>query len=150
MGRVNKLQIGVDGFASTLERLVGEWKPPVLKTEPAYSNHLAEYLRTVLPEDTRVEREYRHNGTTCDVGVLYSGVIKDVAVMIEVKRNLQRKGDYDRLIGQIEGLSPGKHWVAVVLVGDTDAALLGRLRAHCKPYMEDWDESLRLVVVSGR
>jgi hypothetical protein len=150
MERVSKLKIGLEGgFSETLERLVGEWKPPVLKTEPAYSNHLADYLRKVLPEDTRVEREYRHNGTTCDVGVFYSGVITDVDVMIEVKRNLQRKSDYDRLVGQIEGLHPSKNRVAIVLVGDTDPALLGRLRAHCKPYMEeDWDDTrLRLVVV---
>ena len=112
------------------------------------------YLRAALPEDTRIEREYRHAGTTTDVGVIYKGMgflSNEALVCFELKRNLKKKTDYDRLVGQIEGLRPKKNNVFVVLVGDTDEALVGRLREHCKPYTDggllESSGAMRLLVV---
>lgn len=134
--KVNKASIGFNGLMSTLEELVKGWKPDPMATETGYSNALAAYLRAALPEDTRVEREYRHAGTTTDVGVIYKGILSGGEVFFELKRNLKKKTDYDRLIGQIEGLRPKQNRIFVVLVGDTDDALVGRLREHCKPYTD--------------
>ena len=137
MTRVSKTTVGLNGLMSTLEDLVKEWKPKPMATETAYSNALAAHLRGALPEDARVEREYRHAGTTTDVGVIYKGLgflSSEALVFFELKRNLKKKTDYDRLVGQIEGLRPKTSKIFVVLVGDTDDALLGRLREHCKPY----------------
>jgi hypothetical protein len=106
----------------------------------------------MLPEDARIEREYRHDGTTTDVGVIYKGIVSEDRVFFELKRNLKRKTDYDRLIGQIEGLKPRQNKVFVVLVGDTDDALLGRLREHVKNYTGDGsmfaaDALMRVAVI---
>jgi hypothetical protein len=135
-GRTNKAAISFNGLMPTLEELVKGWKPEPMATETSYSNALAAHLRARLPEDARVEREYRHAGTTTDVGVIYKGLLSDGEVFFELKRNLKRKTDYDRLVGQIEGLKPRDNNIFVILVGDTDEALVGRLKEHCKPYTD--------------
>lgn len=152
MTKLSKVAIGFHGLVDSLCGLLQEWHPPSLKTESEYSDALAEYLRVRLPEDARVEREYRHEGTTCDLYVRYSGLLASDSVLFEVKRSLRRKSDYDRLVGQIEGLRPKKNKVMVVLVGDTDPALLGRLREQFKPYLDSADlgdeDKFRIVVVT--
>ncbi len=145
--RVGKAIVGLNGLMTTLESLLKSWHPEAMPSEAGYSDALATYLRMSLPEDTRVEREYRHGGTTTDVGVLYTGIISNDQVFFELKRNLKKKTDYDRLVGQVEGLKPRKNKLIVVLVGDTDDALLGRLREHCKEYTSDFGDRMRLLVV---
>lgn len=147
MSRIGKAAVGFNGLLPTLESLINNWHPEPMPTETGYSNELAKYLRLMLPEDARVEREYRHAGTTTDVGVIYKGIISNDEVFFELKRNLRKKTDYDRLVGQIEGLKPRKNKIFVVLVGDTDDELAGRLREHCKQYMDGFDASMRLLVV---
>ena len=130
-----------------VEQELSKWHPPALKTESAYSEALADYLRHALPKDVRVEREYRHEGTTADLCVLLNGLLSNDKLLFEVKRSLRKKADYDRLIGQIEGLKPRQNSILIVLVGDTDPALLGRLREHCEPYASTWSGVLKIVVV---
>lgn len=48
-------------------------------------------------------------------------------MLFELKRNLTRKNEFDRLVGQIEGLDPRENTVFVVLFGERDPALVGRL-----------------------
>ena len=71
MGRLLKSEIGWKGLVPSIDAVLKSWHPPALKTELAYSDALADHLRAELPEDARVEREYRHEGTTCDLCVLY-------------------------------------------------------------------------------
>jgi hypothetical protein len=151
MARLTKLGIFHRGIHSNVTDLIRQWKPPTLRTELAYSDALAVLLRDALPEDSRVEREYRHDGTTCDVCVHYKHMIGSELVLIELKRNLQKKSDYDRLVGQIEGLKPKKNSIVVALVGDTDPALLGRLQDQFRTYLEDdMSYSFSIVASSGR
>lgn len=151
MAKLSKAAIGFSGLVDSISALLKEWHPASMKTETDYSKALADYLRLSLPEDARVEREYRHEGTTCDICIRYKGLLwgSDL-VLFEVKRSLRKKSDYDRLVGQIEGLKPKKNNVIVVLVGDTDPALLGRLREQCKPYLDDLvaDDRFRIIVVT--
>lgn len=147
MTRLNKAVIGFKGLVDSISVLIQEWHPPVLRTEIEYSNTLARYLRERLPEDARIEREYRHEGTTCDLGLCYKGMLSEDLVLFEVKRNLQKKSDYDRLVGQVEGLKPKKNGVMVILVGETDPALLGRLREQFKSYQEWSEETFRIIEV---
>jgi hypothetical protein len=146
--RISRVWNAPVGLADAVEQLLSTWQPRTLKTESAYSAALADYLREALPQDVRVEREYRHEGTTADLCVLRSGFLADDRLLFEVKRSLRKKADYDRLVGQIEGLKPKKNTIFIVLVGETDPALLGRLRDHCKDYLESWSGVLRIVVVN--
>ncbi|HXT70960.1 MAG TPA: hypothetical protein VN700_14460 [Vicinamibacterales bacterium] len=132
---MSKAGVDWNGLFRSVESAVQGWQPTTLKTELAYSNALATHLRAVLPDGVRVEREYRHEGTTADLCVLSKGLFSDSQVLIEVKCNLQKKAAYDRLVGQVEGLRPKKNRVVVVLVGDTDPALLGRLKEQFGEYL---------------
>jgi hypothetical protein len=151
IGRLSKAEIGFKGLVSSIDAILSSWRPPTLRTELAYSDALADHLRAALPEDARVEREYRHEGTTCDLCVLYNGILSNDQLLIEVKRNLRKKADYDRLVGQIEGLKPKKNKIFLVLVGGTDPALIGRLREQFRSYLADdviADARFRLVLVT--
>jgi hypothetical protein len=145
MGRLTKLEIGLNGLFSSLDTLLNSWRPPTLKTELAYRDALAGHLRDSLPEDSRVECEYRHHGTTLDICVLYNGIMSRDEVYFEVTRNLHKKAEYDRLVGQVEGLKPKDKKVFIVLVGDTDPELLGRLRDQFRSYMENWSRTFAVI-----
>jgi hypothetical protein len=121
-----------EGLLSILEK----WRPPSMKTELEYRNALIERLRKFLPEYAKIEKEYRHGGTTIDLYVRCKTGFppSDDEVLFELKRNLTKKTDFDRLVGQIEGLDPKENDVFVVLFGERDPALVGRLRER---YHED-------------
>src|SRR5260370_34946270 len=45
-----------------------------------------------------------------------------------MKSNLHQKAQYDRLVGQIESLEPGKNAIVVVLCGETNPSLVTRFK----------------------
>jgi hypothetical protein len=143
-----KVEIGQNGIVPSIAALLKDWHPSSLRNELAYSKALANHLRTVLPDDAQVDREYRHEGTTCDIRIAYN---VDDEVFLEMKWQLQKKAECDRLIGQVEGLKPKKNKIIVVLVGDTNLSLLGRLKAHFNSYLADQrvgEEKFMVVCVS--
>jgi hypothetical protein len=110
----------------TIVDIIKEWRPAALSSELKYRDSLATFVRDRLPM-ARVETEYRHLGTTIDVYVKTSH-FQDTEVFIELKLNLNRKTEFDRLIGQIESLQPKLHSVIIILCGKNSASLVGRLR----------------------
>src|SRR5712691_7198473 len=99
-------------------KLVREWQPQALPTELQYRNSLMTFLHERLTK-ARIEPEYRHKGTTTDIYVKQPGFFGSSEVFVELKRNLVQKAQYDRLVGQIESLEPGKNAIVVVLCGET-------------------------------
>lgn len=136
MSKVTKAGISWNGLLASLTSCVNDWKPSAQSKEVAYSRLLGEYLRESLPDDAQVEREYRHAGETLDVYVRCSGLLKNDEVFIEVKRRLVRKPELNRLVGQISALNPVKNKVLVVLIGECDRELVGRLRHQFREQME--------------
>jgi hypothetical protein len=136
MAKIDKLAVSFNGLLPTFVKLVETWKPPKLKGETAYRDHLVEHIRGAVPDDARVEREYRHRGTTMDIYVAWKGLLQSDDIAFELKKDLTKKTDFDRLVGQIEGLEPTKYKAIVVLVGKTDRALLGRLREKYAKLLE--------------
>lgn len=133
MTKLTKGDVAVNGLMNTLvKRIREEWRPGEKATEIAYRDSLLKFLRDLVPEDCRVEREYRHEGTTADIYLSWKGLMFNDEIFVEMKRNLQKKAAYDRLIGQIEELKPAKHRIILVLVGETDEGLVGRLNEHYK------------------
>ncbi len=145
---ITKVEIGENGIVPSIVALLKDWHPSSLRNELAYSNALAKHLRAVLPDDAQVDREYRHEGTTCDIRIAYK---VDDEVFLEMKWKLRKKAECDRLIGQVEGLKPRKNKIIVVLVGDTNLSLLGRLKAHFNSHLADQrvgEEKFMVVCVS--
>ncbi len=111
----------------TVNKLIGEWQPAQSANELQYRNSLTALLRERLPK-AKIETEYRHNGTTIDIYAKESGFFGSTEVFVELKRNLLHKAQLDRLVGQIESLQPGKNAILVALCGDTNPALVTRLK----------------------
>ena len=137
MAKIEKISVTVNGLLPVFTDLLKTWLPPKLKNEVAYRDHLLNYIREAVPPETKVEREFRHRGTTMDIWVGWKGFLSTDELAFELKLNLKRKTDFDRLVGQIEGLEPAKNKTLLVLVGETDHALLGRIKekyaAQLKP-----------------
>lgn len=137
-----KIELGFfgAGLQKGLVRILKNWRPPTMKTELDYRNALFERLRNALPESAKIEKEYRHGGTTVDLYVRCKEGFpaSDTEVFFELKRNLTKKNEFDRLVGQIEGLGPRENVIFVILFGERDPALVGRLK---KRYAEFLDEA---------
>lgn len=129
MKKIEKLEVSWNGLLPVVSKVVSQWNPPRLKSEISYRNDLLAMLREVLPADTQLEKEYRHRGTTIDIWLKWQGVLQSDELAFELKVNLKKKTEFDRLVGQIEGLDPRRNKVLVVLIGETERDLLGRLEA---------------------
>jgi hypothetical protein len=133
----------------TILKLVQEWQPGTLGTELKYRDSLAALLREKLGEAAKIEKEYRHSGTTIDIYVKQQGFFSSSEVFIELKRNLLHKSDLDRLVGQIESLQPGRNTIIIVLCGETNPALVGRLKEKYKAQSYEiygYDAKLAIVM----
>lgn len=128
MKKISKAEVAFSGLDDALLRSLKEWRPPSLKTELEYRNHLFDYLRQAPPEDARLEKEYRHSRTTSDLYLHYKGMIGSAEVFFELKHNLKKKAQFTRLVGQIEELDPERHTIFVVLTGESDPSLVARLK----------------------
>ena len=138
--KVSKAAMQFAGLNDALLRLLRDWRPLPRKRELEYRNALFEYLREALPEECRIEKEYRHSGTTSDLYLRWKGALGvTTGVFFELKRNLKRKGEFNRFVGQIEEINPRRNIVIVVLIGELDASLVARLK-------EQYDEFLRLYI----
>jgi hypothetical protein len=136
MSQVTKVGVSWEGLLRSVVRCIAGWRPTVQTKETAYSRLLAEHLRQHLPTDAHVECEYRHLGETLDVYIRCAGMVSDDEIFVELKRRLRRKSEFNRLVGQISALDPGKHKIIVVVVGESDAELVSRLRHQFKRQLE--------------
>ncbi len=129
-----------EGKVSAFEsvwKLGKEWQPQLLRTELKYRDSFVAYLRERLKNAKKVETEYRHLGTTTDIYVEQPGFFGSSAVFVELKRNFLSKAQLDRLVGQLESLEPNKHFIVVILCGETNPALVARLKEKYKCSQDD-------------
>jgi hypothetical protein len=147
MERLDTLSVSVNGLMAELASLLKSWKPGTHRTEKEYSDELAEFLRGAVPADAKVEREYRHHGTTMDLYLKWTGLLSETEVFFEVKKDLKKKTDFDRLVGQIEGLDPAHHRVVVVLFGNSSPQLIGRLKEKYEEALADTLTQPQLLLV---
>jgi hypothetical protein len=147
--KLGYMEVGWHGLLVGLAKLIEAWRAPYLSGEVAYRDELFNYIRAAIPRETRLEKEYRHNGTTVDIWIRWKGFFFDGEVSLELKVDLTKKTEFDRLVGQIEAIEPKANKILVVLIGDCDSALVGRLREkYCPPgYALNEPERFRIVCV---
>lgn len=132
MTKIQKMSVFWIGLVPAFEALLSEWNPPTLSKETAYRDHLFNFLIQAVPADVHVEKEYRHRGTTTDLWVKWQGFFQKGELAIELKLNLKKKAECDRLVGQLEALNPKENPVLLVLIGETDPALFNRIKEKYK------------------
>lgn len=147
MAKIDKLAVTWSGLLPVIAKVVSAWKPPKLKSEAAYRDNLLALLRETVPDDARVEKEFRHRGTTMDLWLEWKGVVMNDELGFELKVNLKKKTDFDRLIGQIEGMDPRKNKTLVVLIGETDPAFLGRIQDRYRGQIKSDTPTLAIVSI---
>jgi hypothetical protein len=74
MEKIEKLAVTWSGLLPVITKIVAGWKPPKLKSELAYRNDLLALLRGVVPDDAKLEKEFRHRGTTIDIWLGWKGI----------------------------------------------------------------------------
>lgn len=140
MTPLTRVGVAWEGLFSAIDRVtLNEWNPGPLKSEKQFRDSLLAQLRLGAPPAPlcRIEKEYRDGGTTADIYMKWQGLVFSAEIYIELKLNLTRKTDFDRLVGQIHGLEPAKRKIVVVLCGETDPALLGRLKELFTDHLDD-------------
>jgi len=147
MALLNKANVGWKGLLLKVAEIIrDEWKPGKFNSELKYRDSLAQFLRDSAP-DAHIETEYRHAGTTTDIFLKWQGIFSKDELFIELKYNLRQKGQYDRLIGQVEQINPVKHSLIIVVCGDQhDENLLGRLHERYKISDIPYPSSPRIVI----
>jgi hypothetical protein len=129
------------GFQAELLHTLEYWQPSAQRTERAYRDDLVRFLREQLPT-ARVEREWRHNGTTADVFVRWMGLVQTHDTYFELKRNLTSKPEFNRLVGQVDDLDPTQHRVFIVVCGRSDERFVSRLREkYARVSCDGWDST---------
>lgn len=97
-----------------------KWKPNRSESEREYEDAAYRHLNACLPKD-KFERQYWRGKTRADIYVEFKDAAK---VAIELKRDLQERGEYHRLIGQVyEYLTEWNVEALIILCGDSDPAL---------------------------
>lgn len=147
MAKLDRDTVAFHGLLDALFIFVKAWRPGALPSERAYRDALFELLHAAKPDGCRVEREYRHEGTTADLYVHWVGYLFNAEVYFELKRDLRSKSECDRLVGQLEGLKPDKHKILVVLCGKTDTALLDRVKQHFSMAINGPDPQMAVLLV---
>ncbi|MCG7755241.1 MAG: hypothetical protein LZF63_01080 [Nitrosomonas sp.] len=147
MRKIEKLSVTWSGLLPVIAKSLEEWRPPKQKSEIAYRDNLLFYMREILPEDANIEKEFRHRGTTMDLWLGWKGMIANDELAFELKINLKKKSDFDRLIGQIEGLDPRKNKTVVVLIGNTDPTLLFRLKEKYRNEIEGNFPTMAIITI---
>ena len=122
MKEIGNFGIWVNGLCPSICSVITDWNPGVLRSEREYRDSLFSSLKICLPT-ARIETEYRDVGTTIDIYLSWEGVFSTEAVYFELKFNLLKKTDYDRLVGQIVSLEPNKRNIFIILCGKTDTHL---------------------------
>jgi hypothetical protein len=111
-----------------VEEKIKLWTPCWYATEKEYEDALYRHLNASF--DDKFERQYWHGKTRADIYVEFKDGAK---VAVELKRDLQDRGDYHRLIGQLwEYVTEWKVEALVILCGENDPALVKNVEAFVK------------------
>ena len=135
MAEINTFDVWFNGITSSVSKAIAGWTPGTLTSEKQYRDSLFAELRVTFPK-AKIEREYRDTGTTADICLIWNGILTVTKIYIELKYNLTKKTEYNRLLGQIMDMAPRENKIFVVLCGHTDIEFSERLRAHLTEYTE--------------
>lgn len=152
MDRLTKFSVAWNGIVPAFESRIRQWRPALQDGELEYRNALYDQFRKILPDDCVIQKEYRHFGTTIDIWIKWTGIFTTGDIGFELKLNLTKKSEFDRLIGQIEHMEPTKTNIVVLLIGQTDETFLMKLRHKYSSQIsgEGFDKKMAVVHVPAR
>lgn len=143
--RIGRTRFGWNGYGLT-KGLIKEWRPRKCKTEREYEDKLEKYLRARF-SGVEVERQFGVGRSRVDICV-------GRKVFIELKKDLARTDQAQRLIGQIALYEQSNiEKLIIVLAGSVNQELLRSVQEVAKSYesgMFDFRECTVLTVPAKR
>lgn len=112
MGLIDKLTFSVWDEVQAVVGLIEKWEPKKCKTEKDYEKSLIAHLRAQLPGIT-VTPQYAK-------GRIRADLVIGEKVIVEIKKDLQTTGNYQRLVGQLSDYTDWEGRIVVLLVGTGD------------------------------
>ncbi|HSA96759.1 MAG TPA: hypothetical protein VLJ16_11965 [Acidobacteriota bacterium] len=123
MGTIRRALFLIDPV-SEVKKAIGAWFPEMCESEADYEDSLYEFLHEHF-NDVQITKQYGIGRSRADLNV-------GDRVLIEIKKDLQNKTDYDRLIGQLADYMKWKGATIILLVGRADPNLKKELIQHAK------------------
>ena len=124
-------------------RLIKKWKPEEFSNEKQYRNDLVKFLRKqefdwygeviITKEDGR---------GLCDIAI-------NQEVGIELKKDLKKKSEVDRLSGQIIDYKRQYDNLIILLVGKTNEDTLDLLKSKINHFKNNYDFDEIKIIVKG-
>ena len=111
-------------------KIISEWQPDGCNTEKDFERSLVDELRLQVP-DVSIQPQYGTARQRVDIVV-------GKKVAIELKKNLNSTGEYQRAIGQIEHLVEDWDNIIIVICGLVDTDLLQALKKHTKKHDDSY------------
>jgi hypothetical protein len=107
-----------------IKKAIIMWSPGELKQEKDYEISLYNFLHEYFA-DIQIAKQY-------GVGMSHADLNVGDKVLIEIKKDLQEKTKFDRLIGQLEDYLKWKGETIILLVGETEPNLRKKLLRHAE------------------
>lgn len=132
--------------ADNVRDAVARWNPDAGASESVFELQLYNFLHTSFPAAV-FQRQYAKGRTRADIYVEF----RDGAhVAVEVKCNLNQRGDYHRLLGQTyEYLTEWKAEVVVVLCGETETSVAKLVEQYIELISAATSRKAHVVVVKA-
>ncbi|PVX26317.1 MAG: hypothetical protein CW691_01740 [Candidatus Bathyarchaeum sp.] len=136
----------VDNLFDTVLQTVADWNPKEkYSTEREYRDDLLDFLQKNLNSESNTFSSaiwgLEHSGYHCikkEAGRSLADIGIDDEVGIELKRNLKRKGQINRLVGQVVDYLSGYSCVIIVLCGDAEQEAVSILKYNLKKILKSF------------
>ena len=123
-------------------RLIKKWKPEEFSNEKQYRNDLVKFLRKQEFDYGDVIITKEDGRGLCDIAI-------NQEVGIELKKDLKKKSEVDRLSGQIIDYKRQYDNLIILLVGKTNEDTLDLLKSKINHFKNNYDFDEIKIIVKG-
>lgn len=120
----------VNALFDDVVRAIQKWVPEKhYRSEKGYQNDLSQYLRNAMKQPQGLLSQSADVTVHKESGREVCDVVVNRTVGIELKYNLKRKSDVDRLVGQVTGYKKEYDGVIIALVGNVYPDVVDQLKS---------------------
>jgi hypothetical protein len=122
---LKRLYLNIAPLTATREALEG-WAPNNCRTEGDYKKSLYLFLHAYFNDPhIPIRKEYQVGASKVDINI-------NNQVLVEIKKDLHKKAEYDRLRGQIDDYLSSDLEIIILLIGKTEPQLRKELIRHAR------------------
>jgi len=134
---ITKLKLSWDPV-ETIKNAIKEWSPENCQSEKDFENSLYDFL-VAHSQNVQVQKQY-------GIGRSKADIVIENSILIEIKKDLNKKSAFQRLIGQIEEMLGWKGNKIILLIGATDPDFVRQLQKRASQGLFSWSDDFTIVV----